>query len=448
MQDHRINSADYGKDAQSKDRRKSSKGFGKPSNKGKRNETPKGRGKQQQDTVVAAKTPRTTLRVTTFAAFARDCNTVMHALNRNYTWYCSPCPRSHSQLWRESFFLPNGMLVFRFAFYSKDSLGMHVYRTGFSFEIETSRRESPTLYGITRRAVASNGGEPGSRRHLLQHYGSMPPRYHRASDDDTYLTTHLHYGGVQDTGRDDSSHPTYLHYEGREPRELSGYQHRSAHGGVSTQYRGQRSADARERRFHRWVEGRRTARQDYRLWKRSLKDSTLRVHGGLNPLPPIHPKPTYVERHYKNIKQARGFSLIHPINHSRSIQNSLTVPLPTPTHLRIMSWNVERLKETAKSDSIIQFCSQHRISLLRAQETKVESSLMSYAPPNIMAWASSFLPPFGLMSPALSHIPPRICELTIATLPHPITIINIYAPSTVDTPETDREQEGPILGGP
>ena len=244
---------------------------------------------------------------------------------------------------------------------------MHVYRRGFSFQIETSRRESPTLYGITRRAVASKGGEPGSRWHL-QHYGSMPLRYHRASDDDTYLTTHLHYSGVQDTGRDDSSHPTYLHYEGREPREPSGYQHRSR----GSLYTIQRATLCRCARAALPPMGGRqknspTGSQYHRIWKRSLQDSTLRVHGGLNPLPPIHPRPTYVERHYKNIKQASRYSLIHPINHSRSIQNSLTVPLPTSTHLRIMSWNVEGLKETAKYDSIIRFCSQHTKFLSCAQ---------------------------------------------------------------------------------
>ena len=30
---------------------------------------------------------------------------------------------------------------------------------------------------------------------------------------------------------------------------------------------------------------------------------------------------------------------------------------------------------------------------------------------------------------------------TFATLPHPITLVNIYAPSTVDTPEHDRTQK-------
>ena len=200
-------------------------------------------------------------------------------------------------------------------------LVLHACRRGTAFEIETSRRDSPTLYGITRRAVASKGGEPRSRWHLLQQYRSMPRRYNWASDDDTYRTTHLHYGGVQDTRRDDTYRTPHLHYDGHEPRKPSGYQQRSAHGGVF-QSRGQRSASARERRFHRWVEGRREARRDFRTWRSSVKDSTLRVHGRMNPLPPIHPKPTYVERHYKNIKQATKHSLIHPINQSRSIRNS------------------------------------------------------------------------------------------------------------------------------
>ena len=103
-------------------------------------------------TVRTFKTHSTALRVTTFAAFSGDCNKVMHALNGNYKWYYSFCPRSHSKEWRDSFFLPNGMHVFRYSFYSKDSLWLHAYRRGSTFEIETTRRESPTLYGITGRA--------------------------------------------------------------------------------------------------------------------------------------------------------------------------------------------------------------------------------------------------------------------------------------------------------
>ena len=66
-------------------------------------------------TVETAKTFNTALRVTTFAAFAGDCNRIIHALNGNYTRYSSFCPKSHSKAWRESFFLPNGMRVFSFA---------------------------------------------------------------------------------------------------------------------------------------------------------------------------------------------------------------------------------------------------------------------------------------------------------------------------------------------
>ena len=296
--------------------------------------------------VETSKTLSIGLLVNTFVAFSGDCNQVMHALNGNYTWYPSFCPKPHSCHWSESFFIPNGMRVFRYEFFSKDSLWLHVFRRGCSFEIETTRRESPTLYGITRHAVASKGGEPGGRWHLLQEYGKMPHRYQQASDDDTYRTTHLPYDGVQDTRRDDTYHTQHLPaYEGNLPEKPSGYQHRSAHGGCSIQSRGQRSAAARERRFHRWVDTRREARRDFRIWRSSLKDSTLRVHGGQNPLPPIHPKPTYVERHFKNIKKAGKQSLINPINHSRSARSSLTIPLPTSTHLRIMSWNVEGLKK-------------------------------------------------------------------------------------------------------
>ena len=117
-----------------------------------------------------------------------------------------------------------------------------------------------------------------------------------------------------------------------------------------------------------------------------------------------------------------------------------------------MSWNVEGLKETAKYDSVLRFCSSNKISLLCAQETKVESShtfvkngweiLMSGLPSSKHHGVGFFV------SPALrSHVKdfkphsPRICEITLATLPHPITIPNIYAPSTVETPETDRQQK-------
>ena len=35
----------------------------------------------------------------------------------------------------------------------------------------------------------------------------------------------------------------------------------------------------------------------------------------------------------------------------------------------------------------------------------------------------------------------RICEVTLDTLPHPVTIKTIYAPSTIDPPEADRNRK-------
>ena len=40
----------------------------------------------------------------------------------------------------------------------------------------------------------------------------------------------------------------------------------------------------------------------------------------------------------------------------------------------------------------------------------------------------------------ISHSP-RIAEITLHTLPHPVTILNVYAPSMVDDPEKDRDRE-------
>ena len=131
--------------------------------------------------------------------------------------------------------------------------------------------------------------------------------------------------------------------QGALPRKPGGYQHRRAHGDSSSNARVLRSPEAQTRRYQRWVAGRRQARQNYREWRSSNKDSDLRVRGGQNPLLPIHPKPTYVERHKKRIKQSSLQSPIHPINHSRSATSPLTNPLPTSTHIRWMSWNIQGL---------------------------------------------------------------------------------------------------------
>ena len=64
-------------------------------------------------------------------------------------------------------------------------------RRGYSFELETTRRESPTLYGVVCKVVASKGGGPGDRWHLVKSHdrtwqcrGPAPP---------TYVTGHLRY---------------------------------------------------------------------------------------------------------------------------------------------------------------------------------------------------------------------------------------------------------------
>ena len=53
--------------------------------------------------VATSKTLSIGLLVNTFVAFSGDCNQVMHALNGNYTWYPSFCPKPHSRHWSESF---------------------------------------------------------------------------------------------------------------------------------------------------------------------------------------------------------------------------------------------------------------------------------------------------------------------------------------------------------
>ena len=73
-------------------------------------------------------------------------------------------------LWRTSFYLPNGMTIFRYRFYDKEALWLHAMRRGQYFELGTARSDSKTLYGFVLRAVASTGGGPGSRWPLLQAY--------------------------------------------------------------------------------------------------------------------------------------------------------------------------------------------------------------------------------------------------------------------------------------
>ena len=160
-------------------------------------------------------------------------NKIMHALNGNIIWFERRTPPPRNYLWRQSFYIPNGMCIFRFSFYSKDSLWLYARRRGSSFEIETTRRESPTLYGIVCRAVASRGGGPGDRWQLVQCHKRM--------------------------WREGLSDPP------------SGYQHREAHGGTQ---RGMRSFVSNQRRLQSWKDARREGRKDYRIWN---------LHAGFHP---------------------------------------------------------------------------------------------------------------------------------------------------------------------
>ena len=195
------------------------------------------------------------------------------------------------------------MRIFSFEFYSADSLWLHAYRRGTAFEIETTRRDSPTLYGITSRAVASKGGQPGGRWLM------------RATSPGSQAVTNT----AVLTGESPKSRGNVL------PARVSD---------ASTI--GWRAG------------GRREARRDFRMAK---------LHQG------FHPEGA---RWNESFKQATKQSPIHPVNQSRSIRHSLAVPLPASTHLRLMSWNVEGLKETAKYERKQRFCSSNKISLLCA----------------------------------------------------------------------------------
>ena len=107
-------------------------------------------------------------RTNDFAGFTGGLNKLLHALNGSI-FLPGTKPKPHSLLWRNSFHLPNGMTVFKHAFYGKESLWLHATRKGSYFGIDTTRSDSKTLQGYVLRAVAS-GGEPGSRWPLLELY--------------------------------------------------------------------------------------------------------------------------------------------------------------------------------------------------------------------------------------------------------------------------------------
>ena len=320
------------------------------------------------------------------------------------------------------------MRVFRYSFYDKNSLWMHVQRRGVSFELETTRSESPVLYGTVMRAVASTGGGPGSRWRLFQYYDSL--HQERRPPQSTYDMEHLRYD-LDDSNRQ------------------RGCQHREAHRGCS---RGIRSEQALERRWDKFVNNRRQGRRDYREWKRECKDATRRVPGGPHPLPPAYPRPTNTIRLQKQLKPCESRSTRHAPHQVRDIASGVSFPLPTGTFVKLATWNVEGLREVSKYDQIFRFAKQRGIELVLAQETKATSShtfvkngweiLHSGHPQSKHHGVGFFVSP-SLRPHVMDFKPhsPRICEITVNVSPRKITVFNIYAPSQVEDADEDRQRK-------
>ena len=103
-------------------------------------------------------------------------NKLQHALNLNgnITEYEVYTPSSR-RMWSRSFTLPNGMIVLSYSIRGKCAW-MKLYRRGITKEIEFTRAEAPKLFGLLTRAVASEGGEPGSCWPQYLHSKRLPSR--------------------------------------------------------------------------------------------------------------------------------------------------------------------------------------------------------------------------------------------------------------------------------
>ena len=224
--------------------------------------------------------PKSTKQQMKFTGFAsKSLNKLIHSLNGNYIWFETITPTSRSKMWKSSFTLPNGMIVFDCSFYGKNKLWIKYYRRGRSFEIETDRALSPRLYGIMLRSIASRGGGPGSRWTYLQTYGRAWKSCARKDysqnpghDDQIYSTTDLHYddpSGHDDIYNMDDSDDIYimadfpLDESAQHHSVQSGYQDRRALRGTS---RGYRSESAILRRLASRKTKQQEARRDYRQW--------------------------------------------------------------------------------------------------------------------------------------------------------------------------------------
>ena len=151
-------------------------------------------------------------------------NKLAYALNSNHISWQIPVPRYRSKQCKSSFSIPNGMIVFDYAFYGKDKLWLKYYRRGLAYKVDTHRSASPRLYGTMLRSVASFGGGPGSRWTYFRSFkpfwngpSSFSNKDSPGSAHDIYEWNHLRYEGfgpddiyvsdVDDGFDDNGSHP-------------------------------------------------------------------------------------------------------------------------------------------------------------------------------------------------------------------------------------------------
>ena len=327
--------------------------------------------------VRGSPTPKPRQRMITQGFSCKGLNKLAHALNGNYISWVIPTPHYRSKEWKHSFSLPTGMIVFRYAFYGKDKLWLTYYRRGQSYAIETSRPESPRLYGTMLRSVASCGGGPGSR---WTYFRSFKPYWPRPSNSmvspgsaqHIYDWNHLRYEGpgpddiyVSDIDDDyDDAVPMNLYWDHIGHVGVPcGYQDRRALRGS---HRGTRSEASKYRRFTSWKQNQRDSRQDYRIWKSSYKDSTLRTHGDQNPKPLTCPKSTAQIR-----LQSQASSFGNRANQLRNSCKDIAAPFPTGFDIHIATWNVEGLREVAKYDQILSFLRHRNIHLLAVPRDEI-----------------------------------------------------------------------------
>ena len=153
--------------------------------------------------------PKCTQQRMKFSDFAcKSLNKLIHSLNGSYVCVETYTPKFRFTLWKNSFTLPNCMIVFDYAFYGRDKLWLKYFRRGTTYEIDTDRSSSTRLCGVMLRSVASRGGGPGSRWTYLHAYGKSwkggaqrDPAQIQGQQQPIYVMDDLRYGDP--TGHDD-----------------------------------------------------------------------------------------------------------------------------------------------------------------------------------------------------------------------------------------------------